>query len=229
MWKCFLAFSLIVLLATLMVSLWAHVGPHLALFRDPAHLREWVREWGKWAPVAIIILQVVQVVAAPIPGTAIGLVSGYLFGALWGTVYSMAGTALGSWIAFMLARRYGRPLVERLVPADILARLDVGARRKGLFFFVLVFLLPFLPDDMACFVAGLTPIPISVLMLAVLVGRPPGILVSCWLGAKATALTQAQQAMLIAISGLLALVFLVYGERLQGYALQWTERFTKSC
>jgi len=190
-------------------------GRYLALFTDQMHLREWMRDWGIWAPLAIIVLQMAQVLLAPIPGQVIGLASGYLFGVVWGTFYSVLGTALGSLVAFALARVYGRALVERLVPSQTLAWLDAGAQRRGLFFFVLIFLLPFLPDDLACFVAGLTPIPIPALMLAVLAGRPPGILVSCWLGANATGLSIAQWAVVVAGSILLALLFLLYGEQLQ--------------
>lgn len=201
-------------------------GHYLTLFRDPVRLREWVRDWGAWAPLGIIGLQMTQVLIAPIPGHVVGLASGYLFGVVWGTFYSVLGTALGSLIAFVLARTYGRPLVERLLPPETLERLDAGAQHRGLFFFVLLFLLPFLPDDVACLVAGLTPMPIPALMLAVLAGRPPGILVSCWVGANAAGLSTAQWALLIAASVLLALLFLFYEEQLEEGAMNLVERLT---
>jgi uncharacterized membrane protein YdjX (TVP38/TMEM64 family) len=213
---------LVVLLALLVIS----DGHYLTPFRDPVRLREWVRDWGAWAPLGIIGLQMTQVLIAPIPGHVVGLASGYLFGVIWGTFYSVLGTALGSLIAFVVARTYGRPLVERLLPPETLERLDAGAQRRGLFFFVLLFLLPFLPDDMACLVAGLTPIPIPALMLAVLAGRPPGILVSCWVGANAAGLSTAQWALLIAASVLLALLFLFYEEQLEEGATNLVERLT---
>ncbi len=197
---------------------------YLQLFREPVLLREWVSTWGLLAPVVIILLQAVQVLLAPIPGQVVGLASGYLFGVGWGATYSLLGTALGSLCALALARRYGRPLVERLVPAQSLARLDEGARQRGLFFFLLVFLLPFLPDDVICFAAGLTRIPIPALMLAVLAGRPPGILVSAWLGARATGLELWQWAALVGASLLMALVFLLYADALQRWVMRLVER-----
>ena len=75
-------------------------------------------------------------------------------------------------------------------------------------------------------VAGLTPIPIPALMLAVLAGRPPGILVSCWVGANAAGLSVAQWALLIAGSVLLALLFLFYGEQLEEGAMSLVDRLT---
>jgi uncharacterized membrane protein YdjX (TVP38/TMEM64 family) len=214
------------LLAAGLLWLCLQDGRLWALFRDAERLRAWVLGWGVWAPLAVVVLQVVQVLVAPIPGQVVGLASGYLFGTAWGTFYSVVGTGLGSWMALVLARALGRPLVERLVPASTLRRLDAAARRRGLLFFLLVFLLPFLPDDAACFVAGLTPIPIPALMLTVLLGRPPGIWVSCWLGAHATGLGVAQWALVIAGSGVVALLLLFCGERLSEWMLAITERLS---
>ncbi len=207
--------------ATLVVlsGLWVAIrnSGFLTLFGDSQRLVTWVRGRGPWAPLGIIVLQIAQVVVAPIPGQIVGVAAGYLFGTLLGTFYSLLGTAAGSWIAFALARAYGRPLVERIVPRQILARLDAGAQRRGLFFFALVFLLPFLPDDLACFAAGLTPIPIPALMAVAITTRTPSILVTAWLGANAEGLSTSQWAMLIAASALLAGLSLLYGERVQ----QW--------
>ncbi len=202
-------------------------GGYLALFRDPALLRERLGTWGAWAPAGIIALHVVQVLLAPIPGNVIGLASGYLFGIARGTLYSSLGTALGSLIAFTLARTYGRPLVERLLPAEMLEWLDSRAQRRGLFFFVLLFLLPFLPDDVACFVAGLTPIPIPALMLAALAGRLPGLFVSSWVGANAPGLSPIQWTGLIAASAALAVLFLLYEQQIENWAIRLVDRLIK--
>lgn len=210
-----LAFLAVILLVT-------HCFDDWALFQDQRRLCQWVNQWGAWKPLAIIILQMAQVLLAPIPGQIVGLVSGYFFGVAWGTVYSMAGTVMGSVIAFVLARAFGRPLVERLIPQPTLRRLDEGAQRRGLFFFLLVFLIPFLPDDLACFVAGLSSIPIPALVLTAIAGRLPGILVSSWLGANAAHFSTMQWAFLITISALLALLFLLYSEQLQAWAWKLT-------
>ncbi len=179
-----------------------------------------------WAPISIVLLQAAQVLLAPIPGQVIGMASGYLFGALQGALYSILGTALGSLLAFTLARRFGRPLVKHVAPRHVMERLDASIRRRGLLFFVLVFLLPFLPDDLICFAAGLTPIPIPALMLAVLAGRPPGIIVSAWVGANARDLSASQWAAVITGSALLALPFLLFGERLEAAVMSVVDRLT---
>lgn len=215
-----LTIALLVLLAVILLAM--RYSDHWMLFQDQVRLRQWINQWGMWKPFAIIFLQMVQVLLAPVPGQVVGLVSGYFFGVAWGTVYSMIGTVLGSAIAFVLARTFGRPLVERLIPQPTLRRLDEGAQRRGLFFFFMVFLIPFLPDDLACFVAGLSSISIPALILTTLAGRLPGILTSCWLGANAVHFSGTQWAFLIAASALFGALFLLYGEQLQAWAWKLT-------
>jgi len=111
---------------------------HAAFLTDTQALRELIRGYGIWAPVVLILLQTVQVVAAPIPGQVLAIVAGYLFGAWWGTLYNMIGIIIGSTIAFWISRRYGRAYVENIVHEEALGRFDAVSDdygRSALFFF----------------------------------------------------------------------------------------------
>lgn len=199
------------------LSLWGR--PLAQLLSDVERVHRFVASFGIWAPLAIIGLEVAQVVLAPIPGGAIDLTSGYLFGTGWGTLYSMTGVMGGTITALYLARRFGRPLVERFVPQQMLSRLDCYAHRRGALFFLLLFLMPFTPNDVACFLAGLTPIPLVRLILIALIGRTPGVLVANLMGANATTLSPSQW-LLIGVPLLLtALSFWRYQERIENSAL----------
>jgi uncharacterized membrane protein YdjX (TVP38/TMEM64 family) len=61
----------------------------LPLFANPEYARALIGSYGPLAPLVFIGLQIAQVVIAPIPGQAMGVVSGYLFGAALGTLYSV--------------------------------------------------------------------------------------------------------------------------------------------
>jgi uncharacterized membrane protein YdjX (TVP38/TMEM64 family) len=154
---------------------------------DPRALRGFVLGFGSLAPVAFVLLQATQVVVAPVPGQVVGLAGGYLFGPIRGTVYSLLGVALGSTVVFVLSRRYGRPYVERMIVPETVAEFDEfvdSAGLPGLFF---VFLIPGLPDDAVCFLAGLTRIPIRRLVAIAVVGRAPGFLLIAIAGADLAA------------------------------------------
>ena len=199
----------------LLLALVVEQGPWWKFFTDRARVQQMVAECGVWAPLAIVALHMAQVVLAPIPGQVIDAVSGYLFGPWWGTLYSVAGVGLGSALAMGLARRWGRPLVARLVSADTLARLDGLSRRRGAAFFFLVFLLPFLPDDAACLLAGLSPLPLGELLLLCVVGRLPGLAVANWVGATAARLSPMQMALFLGGVLLVGGIFWRWQERIE--------------
>lgn len=198
-------------LATLL--LWRH--PLLSFFVDQAKVQEFVIGFGLWALLATTLLHVAQVLLAPIPGQVINVVNGYLFGPVWGTIYSMVGAIVGSSLVMFLARRFGRPWAERLIKKETLERLDGYSRRRGALFFFLIFLLPFLPDDVACFLAGLTPLPLAELIMLAALGRLPGIIVANLVVANASQLTRTQATAFIATLAIIALVFWGYQERVE--------------
>jgi len=188
-WPVALA-ALGVVIAVALLGLW---GPSLARFlADAQRVRRFVVSFDPWAPLAIIGLEIIQVVLAPVPGGWVELTSGYLFGPGWGTFYSMAGLVGGSTIALGLSRRLGRPLVERLISPRTMSRLDRYVHRRGALFFLLLLLMPFIPNDVVCFLAGLTSLPLPMLILIAAIGRLPGVLVINLVGANVAALTLPQ-------------------------------------
>ncbi|NTW17596.1 MAG: TVP38/TMEM64 family protein [Syntrophaceae bacterium] len=106
--------------------------------------------------LVFISLQVLQVIAAPIPGEATGLIGGYIYGPVLGTIYSTIGLTIGSWLAFMLARFFGLPLVEKAVNQEILQKYDYFLEHRGLFVSFLLFLIPGFPKDYLCYIMGLS-------------------------------------------------------------------------
>jgi len=219
--------ALFVTLALLIAALVVWRKPLLACFGDRECVSDFIRRWGAWAPVVTISLQVLQVVVAPIPGQALDVVNGYLFGPLWGTLYSMVGMMIGSFLAMGLTRRFGRPLAERLVSGQALERIDRHARRRGPLFFLVFFLTPFVPNDVACFLAGLTPIPLAELMLIALVGRLPSIVVSNLVGATATELTLPQVVAFGVGSLLVVLAFRRWQTRIEENLIRVVTRLTE--
>ena len=195
----------------------AAVGLHLVApqLTDPAWLRARLAALGSLAPLAFVALQTAQVVLAPIPGQVLGGVGGYLFGALGGAAYSIIGVLLGSALVFVAARAYGRPYAERVVAADALARWNGFVERTGLAGLFVCFLLPTFPDDLLCFVAGLTDIRLRTFLAVVLVGRTPSFLAVAYAGG---ALSSGQTAAAAAVAGLLAAAAaLVYAATERGW------------
>ena len=121
---------------------------------------------------------------------------------------------------------FGRPLIERLVRPAQLDRWDRIARRQGPLFFFLIFLVPFLPDDIICFVIGLSPASIPGMLVLAALGRLPGVFVSCWVGSRATAFPWWAWVILGGGSTGLAWAFWSYQSRLESGALGIVRRMT---
>lgn len=196
----------------------------VAFFSEPERLRASFASLGAWGPLVSILLSAAQVLIAPIPGQAVGLANGYLYGPYLGLALSVAGMTLGGGIAMLLARWLGRPLVEHFVDRETLDRLDRLTAHRGSLFFFLVFLVPFLPDDAACFAIGLSSLPIPRMLVLAVVGRAPGTFMACFLGAHAEDLPAWAVIASFAGAGLLGLLFARYSNRLESRAFETLER-----
>jgi Uncharacterized conserved protein len=139
---------------------------------------------GPLAPVAFVALQTGQVVVAPIPGQMLAGVGGYLFGTWLGTGYSMVGVVIGSTVVFLASRRFGRSYAERVVDQSALRRWDAFVDRGGVPALFVCFLLPTFPDDLLCFVAGLTDLRLRRFLILVVVGRTPTFLAVAYAGTR---------------------------------------------
>jgi uncharacterized membrane protein YdjX (TVP38/TMEM64 family) len=87
------------------------------------------------------------------------------------------GLAIGSWIAFLISRRFGLPLVRRFVAKEMMDKFDYLMEHKGAFFSFIFFLIPGLPKDYFCYLLGLSPMHVMTFLVISTVGRIPGTLV----------------------------------------------------
>jgi uncharacterized membrane protein YdjX (TVP38/TMEM64 family) len=90
----------------------------------PERLRAAVAATGPLAPIAYVLLKALTVVITPVSGTPLRLAAGTLFGFWEGVVLSVVGSVLGGSANFWIARRFGRPMVVRLLGPNALSRVD---------------------------------------------------------------------------------------------------------
>ena len=211
---------LIVLAAALLAPLLLWWDEIQHIFATRSQVIAEIQAAGAWGPVVLIALAIAQTVVAPIPGQMVNFVAGYIYGLGAGFLYSWLGLILGTAIAMGLARWAGRPVVERLVSRALLDRLDRLAQQRSLGFFFLFFLIPGLPDDLLCFAAGLTRLPLRILLPMAALARIPGLFGAVWLGAEAESLPW-QVWVAFSVLGLVAaLLVWRYGERVQEVLLR---------
>lgn len=205
--------ALIGVLALLVIFLWQ---PLSYLFKDN-NLENLVSEYSTLAPLIFIGLVTAQILIAPVPGQVAAIAGGFLFGALLGTIYGFIGLLLGSWIAFSLSKKLGRPFVELVVPEKHLDKFDYLTEKAGPLTLFAIYLLPFFPDDTICFIAGLTKISIRKFLLVMSVGRLPGFFVLSLLGAGAREGNTLLISIILGAFALLIIGALFYRKEIEGF------------
>ena len=203
--------AILVVLTALFVGGSAIAGRVVPELTDSAEIHAIVRSYGVLAPLAFVALQAIQIVLAPVPGQAMGFIAGYLFGAALGTFYTVVGAGIGTFVALALARQFGRPYVERAIDPDVLAGFDELAGRRGLLALFLVYLIPGLPDDVLCFVGGLTELDIRDMLVVSILGRLPSYVVVNLAGANLAESQFLETTILLGI--VVGIAFVVYLRR----------------
>lgn len=143
----------------------------------------YMRSLGVWGPVSMWILNFIQILIAVLPGHAIALASGYLYGTYFGFLILYTSTIVAGQIAFLLARRFGRPLVVHFVPEKYLSRWDKSSKRHGFTFYLVALFIPVFPTDLLTFIAGLSMISVPKFTLANIIGRAPYLFIMSMVGA----------------------------------------------
>jgi len=195
-------------------QLWIKVVKLYDIFHDRHELKGFIRSFGPYSPLAFILLQVLQVVVAPVPGGAVEFLGGYLFGVEAGFIYSMVGLLIGSWFAFSLARIFEKWAVEKFVSEQTLKKFDYLIGHEGLILSLLLFLIPGFPKDALCYILGLTPMHLGIFLIISTMGRIPGTLMATLQGAKAFDHQYKAFLILLGVSALIILVFYIYGEEI---------------
>jgi uncharacterized membrane protein YdjX (TVP38/TMEM64 family) len=203
------------------VPLWEMAGALFRFISDSRAVEAWVAGWGWGAPLVFMALQIMQVLLAPIPGEATGLIGGYLFGAGASFIYSTIGLTVGSLLNFSLGRYLGQHFVRRWVPQTYLERFDSLVRHQGVVALAAMFIMPGFPKDYLCLFLGVSTLPLPAFIALAGLGRMPGTLL---LSIQGAALSQQMYGLLAAVL-MLCLVLLALTYRYREKIQRWIEHF----
>ena len=119
-------------------------------------LRDYIAEFGNMAVFLFILFCFLQVIILPVPGSVTVAAGVALFGPLKCAIYSFIGIVTGSIVAFAIGRWIGYKAVKWIVGKDSLDKWLEKLKNKDYLILSIMFLLPMFPDDILCFVAGLS-------------------------------------------------------------------------
>ncbi|MFR8033710.1 MAG: TVP38/TMEM64 family protein [Lachnospiraceae bacterium] len=161
--------------------LFAFWGYQLGIFKSQESLSNFIRQTGIWAPLIFTLIQLIQVIIPVLPGFVTCVVGAIAFGPVLGFLYSYIGICAGSILAFLIARRYGVGCVKKIIGEhayDKYIRWLEKGNKFNLLFGLAIFL-PAAPDDVLCFIAGLTRMSTKKFVTIILLGKPFVIILYC--------------------------------------------------
>lgn len=139
-------------------------------------LRDYIAQFGNMAVFLYILFCFLQVVILPVPGSATVAAGVALFGPLKCSIYSFIGITLGSVVAFAIGRWIGEKAVRWIVGKDTLEKWLNKVKGKDYLILSIMFLLPMFPDDVLCFVAGLSSMTWPYFLIMITITRVSSIL-----------------------------------------------------
>lgn len=122
-------------------------------------LRGWIASFGPWAPIMYVVLYILATVAA-LPGSALTIIGGALFGSMLGVVLVSIGSTLGAASAFLIARYFARESVAQWLQGNPkFKKLDALSESRGAIIVAITRLVPIFPFNLLNYGFGLTRIP----------------------------------------------------------------------
>ena len=175
-----------VVLVLLLVGLTIILFPYVQRLQDPqtqAVVEAWVQRAGIWGCLAVLGVQILQVVIAFIPGEPIELIAGALYGTWGGLALCLCGTMLASAVIFLVSKKLGKSILDTLFGAEKVKdwKWLYDSQRMELVTFLL-FLIPGTPKDMLTYVVGVTDMTVGKFLLLSSFARIPSVITSTMMG-----------------------------------------------
>lgn len=190
---------------------WEYLPGLLAWLADARAVRAFVSDHAFVSRLAMLGINIVQVLLAFLPGEPVELASGYAFGFWEGTALCLVASGLATSAIYWATRRWGWKLVGLFFDRSLFDRFSwlKSAKRLELIMLI-VFLIPGTPKDFLTYFAGLTNMRFLPVVLIATFGRIPSIVTST-IAASAVgsgnwplvACTLAASAFLLAVGGLM--------------------------
>lgn len=166
---CISAFVLVIcILAVLLLMM---TTGFFDVVHSPEKFKEYLENAGAWMPLAYIVLQFLQVIILPIPSFVSVAAGVALFGGPKTLLYSYVAIVPASIVAFFIGRKLGTKAVSWMIGKDTLERWQKKLKGKDNLVLSTMFLLPLFPDDILCFVAGLSSMSNKYYIIMILICR----------------------------------------------------------
>lgn len=166
-----------------------------------------MREQGIFGIVVFVVVIMLQIILAFLPGEMLEVMAGLVYGPWWGLLLCMLGAWLGSSCIYFLVKRFGVPLIQTFFPKSNLQELAILKNEKRLYSLCfIIFLIPGTPKDLLTYVMPLTRLNYQEFFLITTFARIPSIITSTLGGDLLASQNYLTAVVVFIVTGLVALV-----------------------
>lgn len=194
----FCLWSLVIIIAVIGAIAYLKSSGILNYFTSVEVFKNYIKGFGEKSYIVFFIIQFSASILAPIPNNVTAAAGAAILGMWQAFFISTLATLAGSSAAFMLAKKFGKPITDKLVSSKVSDKYGSLIEKRGTGLLTLMFLMPFFPDDALCLLAGLSKISFRKFFIIMLLTRPWGIWGSALVGAGTISLTWWGWALIIA-------------------------------
>ncbi len=193
----------------------------IEMFSDLDQVEAFFAEYKTKSIIIYLGIQIVQIIISIIPGQAIQIAAGYMFGFWKGYMWSLAGAFLGTVATYYIAKVLGHDGMHLLFGENkIRDILDTFNSKRAMILVFVFYLIPGLPKDLCSYVAGLSQMKLKAFLILSLAGRTPAMMGSLLIGR----LVNTGGYTWAIIIGSVAIVLFILGILYRKNLMKWVDR-----
>lgn len=184
---------LVIFVVVTLVIVWASIKylPLISKLADEHSriaFKEKIDSMGFTGVLAILGLQIMQIVVAVIPGQPVEIISGMVYGTWGGVLLCTVGIFIGTTLVFYIVRKLGADFIELFFSSEKIdeikhSKLFKNTEKFEILLFI-IFFIPAIPKDIFIYIGGISPIPPKKFLFISTVARIPGLFLSVYAGNK---------------------------------------------
>jgi len=162
-----------------------------------------------YAPVIYVLFYIGGVVLF-LPGMALTLLSGVLFGFWKALILVVIGSNVGCQITFFISRFLGRDFVQKFIKAEsFIDKVSEKIKSNGFLVIFYLRIIPLFPFNMTNYVSGLTPVKYKDYTFATFFGMLPATILYTYLASSATDIKDNYTGIIIAVVALILFTVII--------------------
>ena len=218
---------LLAIIVGIPVYLYAFHKEQLMEFRDLEYAKQVLASYHKRAVFVYLATQILQILISVIPGQALQIAAGFVFGIPLGFLYSVIGALIGSILTYYLGKYLGKDAVELFFGEERTERyVRQISSKRGVLIVFLLYLLPGLPKDVINYIAGVSNMRPRLFLTVSMIGRIPGMLGSLVIGRQVSVGGYTSAAVIMGVAAVIFAIGVWQRERIMGWFDTWYDKLT---